>query len=252
VRIAEILLRAGADVNAIGNMYGGSTTLGLVATSAHPQRAGSQNDLIDVLLRNGAKFSNEAASDHARGSLINACLANGRGRAAVHLAKRGAPLDLEGAAGLGRTALVKSFFRNGRLRATATKEQMKAGFNWACEYGHRNIVDFFLRRGIDVSAKHRGQTGLHWAAHNAHAAIVKLLLKRGAAVNVRDDTYHGTPLDWALHGWAEPEPSGRRSLYPEVFALLADAGAEVDLTGWAGKKVRSNRRLLAALKPNRR
>jgi len=252
VRIAEVLLRAGADVNAVGDMYGCSTALGLVATSVHPQRAGLQNDLIDVLLRNGAKLSSGATSDKHRGSLINACLANGQGRAAVHLAKRGAPLDLEGAAGIGRTALVKSFFKNGRLRTTATREQMTAGFIWACEYGHKNIVDFFLRRGIDVTARHRGQTGLHWAAHNGHAGIVKLLLKRGTAVNIKDGTFDGTPLDWALHGWAEASPEGRRSLYPEVVALLADAGAKVDLTGLIGKKVRSDRRMLAALKPTRR
>src|SRR5262249_27799783 len=36
VEIAKILLDAGADVDAIGTMYGGSSTLGLVATSVHP------------------------------------------------------------------------------------------------------------------------------------------------------------------------------------------------------------------------
>ena len=41
VEIAEVLLNAGADVNAEADVYGGgATTLGLVATSVHPFRAG--------------------------------------------------------------------------------------------------------------------------------------------------------------------------------------------------------------------
>jgi hypothetical protein len=40
VEISELLLKAGADVRAAANVYGrGSTTLGLTATSLHPERA---------------------------------------------------------------------------------------------------------------------------------------------------------------------------------------------------------------------
>lgn len=54
VRIAEILLKAGAEVDAVADMYGGSTTLGLVATSIHPLLAGVQNAMIEILLDHGA------------------------------------------------------------------------------------------------------------------------------------------------------------------------------------------------------
>jgi hypothetical protein len=36
VQVAAVLLDAGADIDAIADMYGGSNTLGLVATSIHP------------------------------------------------------------------------------------------------------------------------------------------------------------------------------------------------------------------------
>jgi len=36
VRIAEVLLRAGADINVVADIYGGSDTLGLAATSVWP------------------------------------------------------------------------------------------------------------------------------------------------------------------------------------------------------------------------
>src|SRR6185503_7685198 len=51
VEIAKILLNAGAAVNAEADVYGGgATTLGLVATSVLPFRAGVQNPLMQILL----------------------------------------------------------------------------------------------------------------------------------------------------------------------------------------------------------
>src|SRR5215831_19438912 len=120
VQVAEVLLKAGADVNAVADIYGGSDTLGLAATSVWPFLAGVQDALIDILLEYGANLNSER--------LVNACLANGRGKAAEHLAKRGAPLNLEGAAGVGRLDLVKTFFKeDGSLRANATQKHMESG-----------------------------------------------------------------------------------------------------------------------------
>jgi hypothetical protein len=247
VKIAEMLLRAGADVNAVGEMYGGSTTLGLVATSIHPLRAGVQEALIDTLLAHGASFDGSVASDYTGGSIINACLANGRGTSAANLAKRGARLDLEGAAGVGRLDVVESFFNDdGSLKANATREQMKSGFNWACEYGWRDVVEFLLQRGIDVGERHR-ETGLHWAAHCAHVEVVKLLLERKAPVDVEDERWSGTPLQWAFHGWLDPPPGTTSDRYYEVAALLVAAGSEVTPELLASEKVRADPRMVAAL-----
>src|ERR1700685_4076056 len=55
VQIAKTLLRAGADVNAVCDVYDGATTLGLAASSIHPERAGVQNELLQVLLDCGAQ-----------------------------------------------------------------------------------------------------------------------------------------------------------------------------------------------------
>ncbi|HWY99553.1 MAG TPA: ankyrin repeat domain-containing protein [Edaphobacter sp.] len=248
VEIAEMLLKAGADVNAVGEMYGGSTTLGLVATSGHPLRTGVQEALIDTLLAHGASFDGAVAPDYTVGSIVNACLANGRGGAAAYLARRGARLDLEGAAGVGQVEVVKSFFdEDGSLKAGTTKEQMKSGFNWACEYGWSRVVDFLLRRGIHVGERHRGATGLHWAALGADAETVKLLLERKAPVDVEDETWNGTPLGWALHGWLNPSPEIVRDGYYEVAALLVAAGSAVRGEWLASDKVRADPRMLAAL-----
>lgn len=224
VEVTEVLLEAGADINSVADMYGGgSTTLGLVATSIHPWRTGVLERLMETLLQNGASMGGP--------ELVNGCLANGRPWSAIFLALHGALLDLEGAAGVGRLDLIEQFFdENGGLR-NATSAQMHNGFAWACEYGHTEAAELLLDKGMPIDARIRnhGQTGLHWAAYGAHAETVKMLLSRGAPVNAKDETFNGTPLGWALYGWAGQVPNRPPHLYPEVVALLVKAGATADM-----------------------
>ena len=56
VSMVELLLEACAEVDAPANMYGGgSTTLALVVTSAHPANAGVVDELTQVLIDAGAR-----------------------------------------------------------------------------------------------------------------------------------------------------------------------------------------------------
>jgi ankyrin repeat protein len=226
VEIALMLLDAGADVNAESDAYGGgSTTLGLTATSWHPQAAGVQFQLMDLLIQRGA-----VVDDRDGGSAVTGCLHNGRGEAAEFFANRGARLDLEGAAGVGRLDIVAGFFSgDGTLKPPATPKQMTDGFAWTCEFGRTAVVDFLLRKGMDVETRlpHNGQTGLHWAALGGHAETVALLIERGAAVAARDESFDGTPLEWALYGWGNSPDTDSRPWYRTV-ALLVRAGAKLD------------------------
>lgn len=255
VEITKLLLKFGADVNAESDAYGGrSTTLGLTATSCHPEEAGVQLALLDVLIEHGAVIDLDD-----RGSAVNACLQNGRGPAAEFLANRGARLDLEGAAGVGRLDIVAGFFESdGSLRASASPEQMKDAFAWACEFGRTNVVDFLLTKGIDVEARlrHHGQTGLHWAAWGGHVGTIKLLLERGATVDVRDEAHGGTALEWAIYAWGNsPEKAGRGD-YESTVAMLVQAGSKLDPEWFeddherqrAAGKLRANPRMAAALR----
>lgn len=256
LEIARLLLEAGADVNAESDAYGGrATTLGLTATSWHPENAGVQLPLLELLIAHGAIIDPPDG-----GSVVNACLRNGRGAAAEFLARRGARLDLEGAAGVGRLDLVKSFFEDdGSLKPPATQQQMQDAFAWACEFGRTSVVDFLLQRGMEVDAKlkHHGQTGLHWAAYGGHADTVKLLLEHGALVSAKDLTYGGTPLEWALYAWGNStEREADRGRYYQVVALLVRAGAKLDPYWFEdhedrrriAEKTRSDKRMQAALR----
>ena len=254
IGIAKLLLNAGADVNAESDAYGGrSTTLGLTATSCHPENAGVQLPLMELLIGHGAMIDGPDG-----GSTVTSCLHNGRGQAAEFLASRGARLDLEGAAGAGRLDVVKSFFdKDGSLKPPATKQQMQDGFAWACEFGRTTVVDFLLQRGMELDAKlrHDGQTGLHWAAYGGNVDTVKLLIERGAPIDAKDESYGGTPLGWALYAWGNSAKTANQDSFYEVVALLGRAGAKLDPKwyeddddrGHAAEKIRADPRMLAAL-----
>jgi Ankyrin repeats (3 copies) len=225
VEIANLLARSGADVDAEADVYGGGcTTLGLAATSIHPERAGVQEPLLQVLLDHGASIEKPNLAGNAQSAVI-ACLANGRPRAGEFLAAHGAKLDLESAAGLGRIDVVETFFGGGgTLTPPATQRQLQNGFLWACMYGRKNVVLFLLDHGADlVDPVDSGATALHWAAGGGHPSIVSMLLDRGAPLE-EINRWGGTVLEHA--GWGfEHDVAG--SDFAAVFETLLAAGAKI-------------------------
>jgi ankyrin repeat protein len=228
VEVANLLLQAGADVDARADAYGASTTLGLVATSIHPAKAGVQIPLLETLLAAGASVAGAPGGWDP----LTAALANGRPETAAFLATRGARLDLEGAAGVGELDVVKSFFhQDGSLKAGANKAQMETGFMWACEYGHTKVVEYLLDQHLDVGTQVHGMTGLHWAAVGGQLDTIKLLLERKAPLEARN-RYDGTVLGqatWAVmhsdpvYRWPQTETDWAR-----IIQLLIEAGAKVE------------------------
>ena len=219
VQITKLLLDSGADVNAIADLYGSSTTLSLTATSIHPERAGVQDALLQLLLDHGATLNEKSPS----GGIVNACLANGRARAAEFLASRGAPLDLEAAAGLGRLDIVKTFVDKSTAPESTVIDQKKLrGFLWACEYGRNEVVDFLLDQGVPIQTQaNTGQTALHWAIIGGHEDTVSLLLSHGAELEAKN-IYGGTALGQAQ--WSAAH-AGSRIDYTHIIDLLKQHGA---------------------------
>jgi ankyrin repeat protein len=249
LKITEILLDAGADPDAVADMYGGGcTTIGLVATSVHPYLAGLQNALMQILLDRGARIDQSHAGGNQQSAVIS-CLANGRGEAAVYLAERGAPLDLVGAAGVGRLDVVRSFFDDdGAPKEGVTRKQMESGLIYACGWGRYDVVEYLLRIGVDPGAMNDQQeTGLHWAAVGGEVAVVKLLVEKGAPVEARDRRFVNTPLAWAIYGWRETSGTDERRPYEEIAAFLVAAGAAVRPKWLVDESVSGNSRMLAAL-----
>jgi hypothetical protein len=225
VYIAEMLLRAGAEIDATANVYGGGcTALGLAATSGHPERAGVQEALLQKLLDHGANLERPSLAGN-RQSIVTACVANGRPKAAQFLASRGARLDLTGAAALGQLDAVKSFFaEDGGLQAGATQEQLREGFLYSCAYGRNNVAGFLLERGMDTATRNcDGQTALHWAVIGGQLATVKLLLRHNPPLEVTN-RYGGSVLGQTL--WSAAH-GGDPDIYVAILDALFAAGAQL-------------------------
>lgn len=218
VRIAEMLLDAGADIDGTAHVYGGDcSTLGLAATSAHPRIAKVQIPLLELLLARGAGMD-DGAGGHRHG-VVYACLANGCPEAAAFLADRGARLTLVDAAALGRMNEVRHFFES----AAPDQELINEALRYACAYGTTEVAEYLLGRGADLAdGPGDGQTATHYAVITGHLDTLRMLLKHNPPLEAKN-MYGGTVLGqaaWsAAHGDKSPE------LYIEIIQALLDAGA---------------------------
>ncbi|OCX51810.1 hypothetical protein BEL04_17515 [Mucilaginibacter sp. PPCGB 2223] len=215
--IAQVLLDAGAEVDAWGDMYGGTSTLGLVATSVHPVKAGVQEELMDVLIGHGADPNHAVAPTYTHGLLILACIHNGRYEPIHYLARHGAVVDLEAAGALGDLDKVKSLF------AGSPAEKRALSLCWACQYGHTPVVHFLLGQGLSVNTFANGTTPLLSAAFDGQLELVKELLARGADMEAQND-YGGTALGqtlWCLYNHRKPA-------HLEIMEILLANGAKVN------------------------
>jgi hypothetical protein len=198
VEIATALLHAGAEVDALADMYGGHyTTMSMLVSSCPPAKAGVQAALLETLLDFGAAI--EERGSLKWGSPLLTALAFGYAGAAEALVKRGARVDtIAAAAGLGRLA------EAGELLPAADPENRHRALALAAQHGHVEVVKLLLDAGADPNlynpeGNHPHSTPLHQAALAGHEAVVRLLVERGARLDIEDTIYQGTPLGWAMH-----------------------------------------------------
>ena len=52
---------------------------------------------------------------------------------------------------------------------------------------------------VDVRGEH-GATALHWAGWNGNLALLNHVLRHAPPLEVKDTSYDGTPLGWAIYG----------------------------------------------------
>lgn len=198
VEVAKTLLDAGAEVDALADMYNARcTTMSMLVSSSHPAAAGLQVALAETLLDYGAAIVGPGSRWQ---SAIITALASGYLNTAEALARRTAPADnIAVAAGLGRLADVV------RMLPSADAESKQVALALASQHGHAEVVRLLLDGGEDPNRYnpdgfHSHSTPLHQAALANHAKVVRLLVERGARLDIRDTVYQGTPLGWATYG----------------------------------------------------
>lgn len=230
--IAAILLAAGAEVDAQLSAAepAWSTTLGLVASSDHPQEAGTGGRLVALLCSAGAAVDGPAGD----GSPLATALAFGTLDCAQVLIAQGARTDNPiFAAAAGRIAWLRAWL-DGREVTTgpsvpaflplASDRRIAAeqALVFAAMCGQTEVVRFLIDRGVDI---HSSPPGSHWTATPLHTAagqgqtvVVDLLLRRGADWSRKDERHRSTPAVWTKH--ARPP---RRALARVVAQMLERA-----------------------------
>jgi len=195
VEIAEILLAAGAEPDALADMYGERcTTMSMLLSSSHPARAGLQIPLANTLLDHGAGYVGPGSGWQ---SAVMTALTFGFSDAAEALVRRGAPVEtLAAAAGLGRAEDVL------RMLPVADGPDRHRALALAAQLGRIDVVRLLLEAGEDTDrynpeGLHSHANPLHQAVSAGHPEVVRLLVERGARLDIRDTIFEGTPLGWA-------------------------------------------------------
>ncbi|MEO8025942.1 MAG: ankyrin repeat domain-containing protein [Bryobacteraceae bacterium] len=198
VAVAKLLLSAGAEVDAIADMYGAPcTTMSMLVSSGHPAAAGVQVALIEALLDAGAAIDGAGADKW--GTPLMTALLFGFPDAAYALARRGAHVDLlSAAAGLGNIDQVQS------MLPSAPLEDRHSALAISAQLGQVNVVRLLLDAGEDPNRynppnQHAHSTPLHQAIAAGHIDVVRMLVERGARLDIKDTIFKGSPLGWAEH-----------------------------------------------------
>lgn len=77
---------------------------------------------------------------------------------------------------------------------------------------------------VDALGQHRA-TPLHWAAFHGNVRMARAILGHTPPLDAVDSDFHGTPLDWAIHG-SEHGWHATDGDYPATVRLLLEAGAK--------------------------
>jgi hypothetical protein len=211
--IAAILLAAGAEVDAqlVATEAAWSTPLGLVASSDHPQEAGTAGRLVALLCSAGAAVDGPAAD----GSPLATALVFGTLNCADVLLAHGARTDNPiFAAAAGRIMWLRAWLDGLEVNtgppvpaflplASDRRIAAEQALVFAAMCGRTEVVRFLLDSGVDI---HSSPPGSHWTATPLHTAagqgqtvVVDLLLRRGADWSRKDERHRSTPAVGTKH-----------------------------------------------------
>jgi ankyrin repeat protein len=238
VGLARVLLEAGADPDALADMYGHRcTTMEMLVSSVHPHVAGVQVALAEALLDFGAAVDGVELN----GSPLMTAFRFHYPKAADALVRRGARVDnVISAAAVGRVDLVDAFVDDrGMLRPDVPLADVPwphlpkdpavhlgYALTWGATFGPSEVVELLLRKGVDPSGKDDDASALHFAAAYGRMDLVRLLLKYGASLETRN-SYDGTVLSGTL--WYAHNAAIEGVDYAAVVRELIELGARVDV-----------------------
>lgn len=165
-------------------------TLVLVSSGLVPRESGTQLDLIDLLIDEGAVIRD-----------VHAALAHHNLDAAKRLLDRGGRLSLAATVALD---LETEF---ALLSTKATNDELQTALMVAAFFGKHLSIEKLLNLGADPNGSIGADSGFHHHASPLHQAVyaqslesIRLLTGAGADKSAKDHIHQATPVDWARHG----------------------------------------------------
>jgi quinoprotein glucose dehydrogenase len=226
LRLAEVLIEAGVDVNAQTDE--GNTLLSLAVTSSALQRDGDKTDLVHRLIEAGA---DPMVPDER--TIEQAFVSQSDPDVLEALQGFGFKLDLRRAAGLGDVVALQGFFDDaGTLQEAALhipgvdlpdslttgpyalQYALDLAFNYAARWNQAPAMELLLARGARIDARppgfyfpgEPGATALHRAADAGRLEAVTWLLEQGADPTLRDLRWDDLASRWSRYrGFSEIE-----------------------------------------------
>ena len=223
VDVANVLIDAGAEIDTTFlDGESGTTPLVSLVTSFHPHKAGVAAALVSVFVNAGARVDGLQGD----GEPLRLALSSEYPESVQALLKCGARFaNVEIAAGLGEFELVEGFVNEGGI----SRRKLEEAFWSACKYGHTEVAECLLKRGVDIDARGgANNTGLMLASQRGRRDMVEMLLENGASVALKND-FGGTALGSTMYFLANhPVPDAD---YAGVIKLLLNAGSEFNFAG---------------------
>jgi ankyrin repeat protein len=193
--VAEYLLSAGADINALTNS--GSTPLHGAAFYGHLEAA-------KLLIVHGAN---------------------------LNVANRAGYVPLLGAAVAGHIDIVKALIEAGADTSVRVNEGRLNALMLAAFGGHQDVVEYLITKGFDLKqVTDTGENFLHVAADSDSLKMVRMGLDQGIDPNSTNN-YGETPLHQAVISLFRREMTSQKA---EIIKALLAGGADIDCRDTAG------------------